>query len=296
MFNFIKNSLTKIYTTISSQLSGLFAAHDVDTATIQKLERILLEADTGVATTRSLINQLTQEMTRGHIQTGQELQAALAHKLSAILNQVHYANDGRIFLLIGINGSGKTTTAAKLAHRFKAEGKKVLLVAADTFRAAATQQLQAWAQLLNIDIVVSSEKQDPATVIFVGCQKFKAEQYDILIVDTAGRLQTKTNLMKELEKIGSVIQRQLPEQKISTLLTIDAMLGQNSLDQARIFNESTKINGIILTKMDGTAKGGIVFAIMQELKLPVAYITFGEKNDQITPFNAERFIAELLNS
>lgn len=296
MFNFIKNSLKKIYTTLTSQLSALFSTQQIDTTTMEKLERILLESDAGVPVTRQLIAELTQEMQTGSLTTGSELQKALQVKLLQLLEQKIYNSQAQLYLLVGINGSGKTTTAAKLAFQFKNQGKKVLLVAADTFRAAATQQLTAWAQKIGVDIVIGRENQDPASVIFGGCQKYKTEGYDILIIDTAGRLQTKTNLMKELEKIGSIVKRQLPEHKISTLLSVDAMLGQNSLDQARLFHESTRLDGIVLTKMDGTGKGGIVFAIMQELKVPVAFITFGEQADQIKAFNAQEFVADLLHS
>lgn len=296
MFNFIKNSLHKIYNTITSQLSSLFSKNHIDTQTLHELERILLASDAGVQVTRTLTTELTKEMKSGNITTGHDLQKALEINLISILVQKNYQETASIFLFVGINGAGKTTSAAKLAYRLKQQGKKVLLVAADTFRAAATQQLQAWATKLDIDIVIGKEGQDPASVIFNACQKYTSEAYTSLIIDTAGRLQTKTNLMKELEKIGSIIKRQLPEIKTSTLLTIDAMLGQNSLDQARLFNESTQLDGIILTKMDGTGKGGIVFAIMQELNVPVAYITFGEQMDQMKLFDAREFVTDLLQS
>ena len=215
--------------------------------------------------------------------------------LRIFCNHILLPLKGDLYLLVGINGSGKTTAAAKLAYQYKQENKRVLFIAADTFRAAATQQLAQWAQKLGADIVIGAEGQDPASVIFTGIQKFKQEQFDVLIIDTAGRLQTKINLMKELEKIKRVINSQLPQTPITILLTIDAMLGQNSFEQAKLFHESTPIDGVILTKMDGTGKGGIVFGITNELKIPIAYISFGEKPEQFTLFNAQEYVHDLLN-
>lgn len=295
MFNFIKNTLQKIYATVTTQLTALFITHKVDEQTLHQLERILLEADTGVPTTRMLMKELHAEMAAGAIKNGSELKNVLQQKLLVLATQKTYVPHGTIYLFVGINGSGKTTSVAKMAHYFKQQGKKVLVAAADTFRAAAVRQLQQWTEKIDVHLVFSSSL-DPAAVVFKACQQYKTENYDILLIDTAGRLQTKSNLMKELEKIGNVVKKQLSDQTIITLLTIDSMLGQNSLDQARLFNESTQLDGIILTKMDGTGKGGIVFAIMQELKLPVAYITFGEQIEQIKPFVATEFISELLSS
>ena len=196
---------------------------------------------------------------------------------------------------MGINGSGKTTFAGKLAYDLHKQGKKVLLVAADTFRAAAPEQLKQWAIRTGASIINGKEGQDPASVVFTGCEQFKSQGFDALIIDTAGRLQTKTNLMKELEKIHKIISRQLPNYTPCTLLTIDAMLGQNSFEQATLFNESTQLDGIVLTKMDGTGKGGIVFAITQQLGIPVAYIAYGEQPEQLKLFNAQEYVQELLN-
>jgi len=197
-------------------------------------------------------------------------------------------------LFVGINGGGKTTAIAKMANQLKSDGKKVLLAAADTFRAAATEQLEEWAVRVGVDIVIGKEKQDPASVVYQACEKFKNENYDYLIVDTAGRLQTKINLMNELAKLKRVIEKILGADRVTMLLTVDAMLGQNSFEQARIFNESAHLDGIVLTKMDGTGKGGIVFAIVQELKIPVAYITFGENLEAIKRFDAQEYVKDLL--
>jgi fused signal recognition particle receptor len=257
----------------------------------------LLSADTGVPTTKKIIQNLTQQHTSGSLTEGTALHDALKKQLLAILaQQKNTYHNGRIFLLVGINGSGKTTFASKLAHHYVAAGKRVLMVAADTFRAAAPEQLAAWAAVTKADIVRGTEGQDPASVVFQGCEKFKKESYDILIIDTAGRLQTKTNLMNELAKIGRVITKQLPNESINTLLTIDSMLGQNSFEQAKLFQSCTTIDGIVLTKMDGTGKGGIIFAIVEELGIPIWYITFGEKSDQLKPFNAEQYVENLLQS
>ena len=192
--------------------------------------------------------------------------------------------------------AGKTTCAAKLAYVYTQQGKRVLLVAADTFRAAACEQLQAWAQKINVGIVLDTTAQDPASVVFKGCEEFKKGGYDILIIDTAGRLQTKANLMQELAKIKRVITKHFPEESIDTLLTIDSMLGQNSFEQAKLFKESTQVNGIILTKMDATGKGGIVFGIADQLEIPIAYIAFGEQSNQIKPFDKDEYIDSLLTT
>jgi fused signal recognition particle receptor len=197
---------------------------------------------------------------------------------------------------VGINGSGKTTFAAKLANAYVTQGKKTLLVAADTFRAAAVEQLTTWATRTNTPIVTGNPGQDPASVIFQGCQQFNLHHYDALIIDTAGRLHTKTNLMHELAKIKRIIAQQLPNEPVETLLTIDAMLGQNSFEQAKLFKECTHVNGIVLTKMDGTGKGGIVFSIAHELNIPITFISYGEQLTQFASFNPHTYVQELINA
>lgn len=296
MFSFIKNSLQKIYSALTSKAQALFACSQVDEQTLAELELLLISADTGVKTTKKLIEHLKKQASQGSITTGQQLKESLQEQLVQVLHNTKTPpNNCSIYLLVGINGSGKTTACSKLANLFLAQGKKVLLVAADTFRAAATEQLVAWAHTLNTPIVTGMQDQDPAAVVFKGCEEFKKENFDVLIIDTAGRLQTKTNLMKELEKIKRIITRQLPNYPLCTLLTIDAMLGQNSFEQATLFHESTQLDGIILTKMDGTGKGGIVFGISQELGIPVTYITFGEQLDQIQSFDAQKYVHDLFN-
>jgi fused signal recognition particle receptor len=294
MFNFLKNTFSKIYNTVTSPIKALFA-RPIDQDAIKELETILLSADAGISTTRSIIQKTTAAWQHDTIKEGADLKKLLEDELHHILAQQPYKGNGPLYLLVGINGRGKTTSIAKLATRYQKQGKRVLLVAADTFRAAATEQLASWAQRLHLPIVIGKEGQDPASVIFAGIQRYKQEQFDVLIIDTAGRLQTKINLMKELEKMKRVISAQLPSTPLTILLTIDSMLGQNSFEQAKLFHESTPLDGIILTKMDGTGKGGIVFAIAQELKIPIAFIAFGEEPEDFRLFNAQEYVHDLLN-
>lgn len=297
MFSSFKKTFNHIYSSIASKLSSLFCHTTIDQETVHELERILLEADTGVAMTKQIMEKLRHEIAQGSIGSGNDLKTALATVLRNSVGNVRPApTDASIYLLVGINGSGKTTCAAKLANLFHAEGKKVLLVAADTFRAAAPEQLTAWANTTGASIVTGKPQQEPASVVFTGCEQFAQGTHDVMIIDTAGRLQTKVNLMRELEKIRRIIEKKVPGKKICTLLTIDAMLGQNSLEQARVFHESTPLDGIILTKMDGTGKGGIVFAIMHDLTIPVAYLTYGEALENIAAFDLENYITSLLKN
>ncbi len=294
MFNFIKKALRKIYDSCTSKLGALFSRTSIDAETIREVERILLEADAGVAITKKIKEQLEAEYKAGTIPDGAKLQQSLEKILIDILSSQNASAEGAVLLLVGINGSGKTTLASKLAYAAKKREEKVLFVAADTFRAAAQEQLGAWATRLEIDIITGKQGQDPSSVVFTGCQAYAQGNYQKLIIDTAGRLQTKTNLMKELEKIKRVIVQKLPNAKITTILTIDAMLGQNSFEQARIFHESTSIDGIALTKMDGTGKGGIIFAIVHELRIPVLYISYGEALENLKHFDAHEYVHALL--
>lgn len=296
MFGFIKKALSNIYNQFTSQVRALFSKNVVDEETLNELEKILISADTGIHTTRSIIAHLRNDIAAGRIKQGTDLEKALACELEKLLVTHAFNPEASVYLLVGINGSGKTTFAAKLGAWFQSQGKKVLFVAGDTFRAAATEQLSTWGKRLSIPVVIGQENQDPSSVIFQGCDKFKEQGFDILIIDTAGRLQTKANLMKELEKIKKTVTKQLGHTTIATLLTVDAMLGQNSFDQAKIFHESTHVDGIVLTKMDGTGKGGIVFSITQELKIPIAFISYGEQPEQLKLFNAHEYVQDLLTS
>lgn len=297
MFHFIKSNLQKIYTSITNKLGTLFTNNTIDETTLKELELILLQADTGVKTTKTIIEQLKTEYTKGTIRSGTELKKALCQQLHALLKQTKInIQDPDIILLVGINGSGKTTTAAKIAYHAHRSGKRTLFVAADTFRAAAPEQLSIWASKIDATIELGTQDQDPASVVFNGSKRFIQEEQDLLIIDTAGRLQTKTNLMQELEKIKRVITKQLPHKKIATYVTIDAMLGQNSFEQAQLFHESTDLSGIILTKMDGTGKGGIIFAIADQLGIPVVSIAYGEQIESYKPFDQKVYVEELIGN
>ncbi len=295
MFNFIKKSLNKIYHAITGKLQPLFGVTQVDDVVLQELQKILLEADLGVQATKQILEKLKTNAQLGSLNTGLELKNQLHDLLLAQLDlpKLHLGN---VILLVGINGSGKTTLASKLAAYYKLQNKKVLLVAADTFRAAAVEQLANWAQKLQIAMVQGVANQDPSSVVYQGCERFKQEQYDILIIDTAGRLQTKINLMQELGKIRRVISKVLPEAAITTLLTVDAMLGQNSLLQAQEFKQVAQLDGVVLTKMDGTGKGGVVVAIAQQLALPVVFISYGEQPEDLKFFNSNDYVSGLINN
>jgi fused signal recognition particle receptor len=294
MFNFIKNTLNKVYSQFSSKVHALFSRNHIDEQTLVELEQLLIQADTGVSTTRAILQNIRSTFSKGELQKGDDLKKVLEQELISLLQSTSH-QDAAVYILVGINGSGKTTFAGKLAYKYMQEGKKVLLVAGDTFRAAATEQLAQWAQKTGADIVIGKENQDPGSVIFNGCQQFNDGDYNVIIIDTAGRLQTKTNLMNELAKIKRIITKQLPEQQICTLLTVDAMLGQNSFEQAQLFHESMQLDGIVLTKMDGTGKGGIVFAINQTLNIPISFITFGEEKEKMQLFNAPEYVKQLLH-
>lgn len=294
MFGFFKEQFAKIYTQITVSLSSLFSSSKLDETFVKELTNLLLQADVGVATTKKIITKLQLGIKDQKITTIEEAQKALESYLIAFFDkQEKKTVEPQVLLMVGINGSGKTTSIAKLGALLHAKNKKVLLVAGDTFRAAATHQLDAWAQKVGVTVFIGKDNQDPSSVIFDAAKKFKDESFDHLIIDTAGRLQTKVNLMNELEKISRIVKKCLPETQMQTWLTIDAMLGQNSLDQAKLFNEAAKLDGIIVTKLDGTGKGGIVFAITEELHVPITYITFSETLEGIKPFDAQEYVQGL---
>lgn len=299
MFGFISKNLKSFFSTVSSKLNLLFNANKIDQATIQEVEKILLSADTGLTVARQITQKLQQDYSAGKIVTGLELKELLTGYLQELLinSSISFdTNTAKIYLLVGINGSGKTTLLGKLAHKYVQAGKRVLIVAGDTFRSAAVQQLEQLVSPLKVTVISGVQDSAPSAVIYRGCEEFKTGKYDILLIDTAGRLQAREDLMRELAKVERVIQKQLPDQKINTLLTIDTTLGQNSLDQARIFSTHVKIDGIVLTKMDGTSKGGIALAIVDGLKLPIAYISTGEKLTDLELFDAQAYITGLLSS
>lgn len=298
MFSSLKKAVTSLYSTLTSPLQRIFTRATVDVATITELEKILIEADMGSATTKTIIAKVQEAVRqKGTAITGSDIKPIVHAELCKMLQEKTYSESGadkQVYLLVGINGSGKTTVASKLAHRCAQQKKRVLLVAADTYRAAAKEQLAVWAERAGASIIIGEPQQDPSAVIFAGCQKYTQENFDILIIDTAGRLQTKVNLMHELEKMRRVIAKQLPEHHVTTLLTVDSMLGQNSFEQAKLFHESTPLDGIVLTKLDGTGKGGIVFAITTTLHIPIAYISFGETMDAFAPFDAQAFVDSII--
>lgn len=266
------------------------------------LEEVLIEADVGVGLTLKIIQQLFDYAKSKKVEDAEELNDLLVDMLfenymkeDAALEKELKFEDGKttVCLVVGVNGVGKTTSIAKLASRYKNQGKRILMVAGDTFRAGAKEQLQIWADRVGVPLVAGKDNQDPASVVFDGCRKAKNEQYDLIIVDTAGRLQNKINLMNELAKINRVIEKELPNSIKESLLIIDATTGQNGVRQARSFYDVTSLSGIIITKMDGTSKGGIILAIRDELGIPVRFIGLGEKVDDLQPFDLEKYLYSL---
>lgn len=301
LFQKIKEGLSKTRNNMTSVFGNLFSSlRPVDEDMMEELSDALIMADVGVELTETIIDQLRDRIKEKHLKDSGEVKAELCDILTGILK----AGEGdfklhtrpSVILVIGVNGVGKTTTIGKLAGNFVREGKKVLLAAGDTFRAAASEQLTIWANRAGCDIVKHGEGADPAAVVFDAIQASKARGTDILICDTAGRLQNKQNLMNELAKINRVITRELPEADLEVLLVVDATTGQNGLIQARAFEESAGITGLVLTKLDGTAKGGIVCAISKELSVPVKRICVGETMDDMLPFDAESFATALFEA
>ncbi len=291
MFSLFKKTINNLFQSTATKLKSLFGIKALNEEHLKELETILLQADVGLPTITFIIKQLKDQMPSSA--TGQDLYSALKQIINDMLNKTPVAPLGDIFLLVGINGSGKTTNAAKLAYKYQQLGKHPFLIGADTFRAAAREQLRSWGEKINVPVYAPDNIQDPAAVVFKGCQEFLNQNKDICIIDTAGRLQTKTNLMHELDKIKRTITKAAPNKQISTLLVIDAMLGQNSLEQARIFNQATAIDGIILSKMDSSARGGIVLAIAHELQLPIVYVSSGENIESLLPFESNTFTDSL---
>ncbi|MBB6019313.1 fused signal recognition particle receptor [Paenibacillus sp. JGP012] len=271
----------------------------IDEEFYEELEEILIGADVGVNTVMNLIEDLRAEVKKRKIEDAAELQPVLSEKLTDLLrgeqnNELKMNPDGiTVILFVGVNGVGKTTTIGKLAHRFKQQGKKVIMAAGDTFRAGAIEQLEVWGQRAGVDVIKQQSGSDPAAVMYDAVQAAKQRGADVLLCDTAGRLQNKTNLMDELNKIYRVIQREIPSAPHEVLMVLDATTGQNALNQAKLFGEKSGVTGLVLTKLDGTAKGGIVVAIRQELDLPVKLVGLGEKIDDLQEFDSEQFVHAL---
>lgn len=293
-FDKLKNGLTKTRESIAKQVNNVFSVFvKVDDELFENLEEALIMADIGVETSTYIIEKLRDNVKHKHITDGnlvkEELKSIISEILSVLDTTVNTSTTPSVILVIGVNGVGKTTSIGKIASHYKSMGKKVLLAAADTFRAAAIDQLDIWAQRSGCDIIKHQENSDPAAVVFDACTAAKARGADILICDTAGRLHNKKNLMAELAKINRVIERELPDSARETLLVLDATTGQNAVSQAKLFSEAADITGIILTKLDGTAKGGIVISIAKEQNVPVKFVGVGEGIDDLQEFNSNDF-------
>ena len=295
-------TLKKTRTGFAARLNEFFANfRRVDEEFFEELEEMLILSDVGVNVATQLTEDLRYEARLENVKKTEDLQRLIIEKLVDIYEkddvykeQINFQDGLTVMLFVGVNGVGKTTSIGKLAHKYKEAGKKVMLVAADTFRAGAVAQLVEWGRRVDVPVVTGAEKADPASVVFDGMEKALAEGVDVLMIDTAGRLQNKDNLMAELEKIGRIIKRVVPEAPHETLLTLDASTGQNALSQAKEFSKITPLTGLVLTKLDGSAKGGVVLAIRQELDIPVKLIGFGEKIDDIGEFHSEEFMQGLL--
>ena len=295
-----KEGLAKTRNSFTSKVNDLVARYrKVDEDFFEELEDVLLQADVGFETVMELMDKLRFEVQRQNIKDTEGIQTIISEKLVEIyeageekLTELNIQPKGEltVILFVGVNGVGKTTTIGKLAHRLKSEGKKVVLAAGDTFRAGAIDQLQVWGDRVGCEVIKQSEGSDPAAVMYDAIRAAKNRNADVLICDTAGRLQNKVNLMNELEKVHRVISREIPDAPHEVLLALDATTGQNALVQAQTFKEVTNVSGIVLTKLDGTAKGGIVLAIRNKLNIPVKFVGLGEKMDDLQPFDAERYV------
>ena len=294
LFEKLKNGLTKIRENIARSFDNVFTPNEIDDDFYEELEEILIMSDIGVSTTEKILDELKDKVKAQHIKTTDNCRRVL---MDSIIEQMTVPEDAydfekgkAVILVIGVSGVGKTTSIGKLAANYKKEGKKVMMAAADTFRAAAGEQLTEWANRAGVDIIRGGDGQDPAAVVYDALKAAKARNIDILICDTAGRLHNKKNLMEELKKIHRIIDREYPEASRETLVVIDGTTGQNGLMQAREFHEAAEATGIIMTKLDGTAKGGIAVAVQSELSIPVKYIGVGEGIDDFERFDPETFV------
>ena len=292
-FNRIKEGLAKTRKSFVSNVERVIIGYaQIDDDFLDDLEMVMLGGDLGVKTTEYLMKEIRRGVTEGIINNTGDVMPFLEKRIEELLGDQEETlemHSPEVILEVGVNGVGKTTTIAKLAHYYKDEGKKVVLAAADTFRAAASEQLTIWAERADVPIVKHKEGADPAAVVFDALASAKARNADIVIIDTAGRLHTKTNLMEELKKIGRVADKQVPGAPHQTLLVLDGTTGQNAVSQAKLFGQAVPVTGIVVTKLDGTAKGGVVISIKEELGVPVRWIGVGEKMDDLRPFNAKDF-------
>ncbi len=296
----IQASLAKTRQGLFGRINALFQASEITNDTWDELEELLIQADLGINTASAVVAKLQRRVQAQRLKRMDEVRAALKDELIGLLNHAPWTNLDEprlltVVLIVGVNGSGKTTSIAKLAKYYKARGRKVVLAAADTFRAAAIDQLKIWGERVGVEVIAQAPGADPGAVVFDAIRASQeSRKADLLIVDTAGRLHTKYNLMKELEKVRAVCARQVHDAPHETLLVLDATTGQNAISQARHFKDSVQVTGIILTKLDGTAKGGIVFAIEQELGLPVRFVGTGEKADDFAEFDPKAFVEGIL--
>ena len=298
-FSKLKENLKKTKEALNIKISNVFANNkDIDEI-IDEIEETLILSDIGVNTSMMICDNVRGKLKKQTDKSETAIKKLLKDEMKNVLDVSHNVNiidnnDKQVVLVVGVNGVGKTTSIAKLSNLLKKQGKKVLLAAADTFRAGAVEQLDIWAKRTGIDIFVGKENQDPASVIYDATRKFKEDNYDILICDTAGRLHNKKNLMDELEKMNRVIEKNLPDITKNVIMVLDATTGQNGVSQINSFFKSTNVNGIILTKLDSTAKGGVVFSIVSELKIPILYVGTGEQIDDIELFNIEDFVDAII--
>ena len=297
-FKRLVSGLNKTRENIVAGIDSVFNGFsNIDEEFYEELEEILIMGDLGVHTVDSIIENLKVKVKENHIKEPADCKQFLIddikQQMAVAENDYDFENKTSVIMMIGVNGVGKTTTIGKLASKYKANGKKVIVAAADTFRAAATEQLKEWAKRADVQIVAGNEGSDPAAVVYDAIASAKAKHADILLIDTAGRLHNKKNLMDELHKINRIVDKEYPEAVRETLVVVDAATGQNALNQAHDFNEVTDISGVVLTKMDGSAKGGIAVAIQSELKIPVKYIGVGESIDDLEKFNADQFVDAL---
>ena len=301
-FDRMRQAVTRTRESFSQSLNSVIAlSREVDESTLQSLEPLLLAADVGSATTAIVLENLRQRALIKNIEGGEELKHLLKLELQHVLDRVvtpiaHPASGPEVIMMVGVNGTGKTTTSGKLAAHFTAQHRSVLLCAADTFRAAAIEQLEVWAQRSGVPLIKTKQGGDPSAALYDACTASKARNIDILIADTAGRLHTKSDLMKELDKMRRTTEKLIPGAPHQVLLVMDATTGQNGLTQARLFTEAARVTGIVLTKLDGTARGGIVLAIATELGLPVVYAGTGEKIEDLIPFDSKSFINALIDA
>jgi fused signal recognition particle receptor len=299
--NKFKDGLSKTRSAFVEKVEDLiFRRKKIDEEFYEELEEILIGADVGVATVMNLVDELRKEVRKRKIEDAVDLQPILSEKLVELLgedegpSELNMVSSGlTVIMFVGVNGVGKTTTIGKIAHKLKQEGKSVLLAAGDTFRAGAIEQLEVWGERVGVDVIKQQAGSDPAAVMYDAIHAAKNRGVDVLLCDTAGRLQNKVNLMEELNKVYRVIQREVPEAPHEVLLVLDATTGQNALSQAKTFGQSAGVTGLVLTKLDGTAKGGIVIAIRNELHLPVKFVGLGEKMDDLQPFDSKLFVGAL---